>query len=310
MPLRDALNKMADRLEAKISQRPPPPPIPHSSKPAFFPGAAPQQQPQSGAVPVPYWSPLFHPSRRVSDEFKHDTGQNGWGNNEAQNYVTSTENSFYTPSGQLVLRAIANSRAPSSLEKYTSARLNSMQKLARQQGCLTVRLTAPSAAGVWPAMWLLPSEPFEWPYEGEIDIFEAWNSDPTNHACLHWGHFNGQDSDKHRVVETPIPGLQNPRGMQFDLVWQQPADGKGGKLVWYIDGKPVMKATIPSGTRRISDWRVVMNVAMGGNVCQGVIPADGYYDLIIHSLQMTDGPPQGWKKFEDHWRSTKEGHTM
>lgn len=323
MPLRDALGKLSDRLEAKIAgnqQRPPP--IPYASKPNSYNVNHPQPQqysrpPQHSPIPPNpfnssscYWSPDFIPSVPITTHFRHETGQTGWGNNEAQNYTDLPENSFTTPHGQLVLRAIANSRAPDQARKYTSARLTSHQRLARQSGCLTVRLTSPCARGVWPAFWLLPAEPFRWPEDGEVDIFEAWNADPTNHTCLHWGFFTPQDAGKHRVVETPIPDLARPDGKEFAFAWQQGAEGRGGRMVWYIDGRAVMKATIPDGTRRIDDWRIVVNVAMGGNVCQGVLPADGYYDLVIHSIKMLDQPPHGWHGFEGDWRSAREGHGM
>lgn len=97
----------------------------------------------------------------------------------------------------------------------------------------------------------------------------------------------------------------NPLTMAF--AWDQPEDGQGGKAVWYIDGNAVMKADIPPGTRRISDWRIILNVAMGGNVCGGKLPRDGQYDFVVHELKMTDEPMGGWGRFGEEWQKTKEG---
>ena len=130
-----------------------------------------------------------------------------------------------------------------------------------------------------------------------------------NHSCLHWGHFNGEDWNKHRVIETPIPDMAHVPHV-FELAWEQPDDGNGGKLVWYIDGRAVMKASIPAGTRRISDWKVILNVAMGGNVCGGRLPEDGSYDFVVHSLKMDDSPPGGWGRFAGDWEVAREGKTM
>jgi beta-glucanase (GH16 family) len=162
------------------------------------------------------------------------------------------------------------------------------------------------SGGIWPAFWLLPREPFTWPTDGEIDIMESWNDLRTNHSCLHWGQYNGPDHDKHRVVETPVPRLNHPNGMQYGLAW----DKRRGSLLWFIDDRPVMKAAIPAGTRSITDFQIRLNIAMGGNVNGGQRPADGTYDMIVHEIKMLDSPPVGWEQFERALKQTPEGHTM
>lgn len=309
MPLGDHYQRLLHKANAAYDRYShSPPPIPHASKPQPNSSQSPAQK--SPAQPSAYWSPTFDPSVPIWQYFEQETGQHGWGNNEAQNYTNSPTNAFFTPNGQLVLRAIAQHNAPSREQQFTSARLVSDQKLQRDSGCLIARLTAPSARGIWPAFWLLPAEPCNWPTDGEVDIFEAWNGEKTNHSCLHWGHYNGEDSNKHRVAETPIPHLKDPKGREYAFAWRQNPDGGDGKLVWYIDGKAVMKANIPPGTRRMSDFRIMLNIAMGGDVCQGVLPADGTYELMIHDLKMLDIPVGGWDKFENEWQKTKEGHAM
>ena len=130
----------------QYQQQPIPPSIPFSSKPNY----------QSSPA---YWT--SDSSSAVSSSFQHKTGQTGWGNNELQNYTDNPQNSFYSPSPFtnqpiLILQAIANSQASSQETKYTSARLVSHQTLSRQRGYLHIRVTAPIAAGIWPAIWLLP----------------------------------------------------------------------------------------------------------------------------------------------------------
>lgn len=69
-----------------------------------------------------------------------------------------------------------------------------------------------------------------------------------------------------------------------------------------------MKAEIPRGTRPMRDMTVLLNVAMGGNVCGGQKPADGYYDMCIFALYAVDEPEfGGWNGFEQAWRSVPEG---
>ena len=111
------------------------------------------------------------------------------------------------------------------------------------------------------------------------------------------------------MVETPIPDM-GQRTHVFELAWDQPEDGVGGKLVWYIDGRAVMKASIPAGTRRISDWKVILNVAMGGNVCGGRLPEIGLYDFVVHELKMSAEPTGSWRRFAEDWERTREGKTL
>ncbi|KUJ19148.1 concanavalin A-like lectin/glucanase [Mollisia scopiformis] len=281
--------------------RPPPPPINYASKPTNF---APPIPPRQAA---PYWKADFNPSTPISSIFVQETGAHGWGNNESQNYTTSPTNSFFTPSHQLVLRAISSPSSPEN--KYTSARLYTHQTLSRPRGCLTAVLFAPCADGIWPAFWLLPQEPFKWPDDGEVDIFESWNGDRVNRSCLHWGHFNGEDWDKHRVVETRIEDM-GERPHVFAFAWEQGEEGRGGRCVWYVDGRAVMKATIPQGTRRMSEWRVILNVAMGGNVCGGRLPREGSYDFVVHELKIEEQPVGGWGQFGVDWEKAMEGKTM
>jgi hypothetical protein len=135
---------------------------------------------------------------------------------------------------------------------------------------------------------------------------ESWNNLRTNHSCLHWGHYNGEDHDKHRVLETTVPHLDHPNGKQYGLAW----DKARGKLLWFIDNRPVMKADIPAGIRRINDFQIKLNIAMGGNVNQGQRPAEGVYDMLVHDIRMVDSPPGGWEQFDQCLHQTPEGHTM
>ncbi len=198
-----------------------------------------------------------------------------------------------------MLRAVANNGAGDD-QKYTSARLVSKQTLAHDRGVLSAVLLAPGADGIWPAFWLLPQEPFAWPTDGEIDIAETWNGDGENHSCLHWGQHD--QPDKHRVLGTRVPDLHR-RPVQYDFVWDQPGGQAGqGRMIWYIDGRPVMKCAVPAGTRPLRDMTVLLNVAMGGDVCKGKVPRDGAYDMVVYALSMAHEMEHGgWGRFEYDW---------
>ncbi|KAK9776356.1 hypothetical protein SCAR479_06968 [Seiridium cardinale] len=290
------------------------PPIPMHSHPSYS-GAPPAQQQQSPQV---YWR--MNTGAPVSQDFEQKQGHGepyGWGNNELENYTSHPENSFYTPDGKLILRAIARPGHPDPESRFTSARLVTRQTLGRPRGCLTAWLTLPSAEGIWPAFWMLPREPFTWPHEGEVDIAESWNGEVDNHSCLHWGFFTPEDAQKHLVRTTPVPDKAH-RAVRFDFAWNCEGvptrpDGKsagGGRLMWYIDGRPVMKNLMPAGTRPIQDWCVLLNIAMGGNVCQGRQPKDGQYDMVVHGLQMSDELEGGSARFDGEWHGCPDGAVM
>ncbi|KAF2271766.1 concanavalin A-like lectin/glucanase [Westerdykella ornata] len=289
--------------QAPQQQQPFTPPIPSHSKPQLSQPPAPAHPQSSPGLKV-YWQATFDASSPVTLNFRHELGDHGWGNNEKQNYVDSPANAFHHD-GRLIVRGLVQNGS------YTSARLTSHQTLSRPRGYLTATILPPCAEGIWPAYWLLPKDPFEWPNDGEIDIFESWNGDCQNHSCLHWGHYNGEDWNKHRVLETQLPDMSH-RPHTFGFAWmeEEGIPGWRGRMIWYIDGRPVMKANIPQGTRRMEDYRIIINIAMGGNVCDGNLPKDGYYDLIVSDLKMCEEPLGGWGQFERAWSQTAEGKTM
>ncbi|CAG8032090.1 unnamed protein product [Penicillium salamii] len=290
--IKSEIQGSSDSPQAPAHQPPPNPP------PNHFPNLAPQGQ-------NIYWRPNHAPHAAVTAEWdaKLGNGPDGWGNQELQHYTDQPQNVFFPQENILVLRAIAQSQAPTPEQRYTSARLVSRQPLSRDRGCLVAVIQSPCAQGIWPAFWLLPQEPFAWPTDGEIDIAETWNGDCENHSCLHWGQHH--EPEKHRVLGTRIQDMAY-RPVRYDLVWDQPGGQAGqGRLMWFIDGRPIMKAAIPEGTRPMRDMTVLLNVAMGGNVCGGQTPADGAYDMVVHAMYAVDEPEYGgWGGFEHAWHNS------
>ncbi|KAL1610613.1 hypothetical protein SLS60_002283 [Paraconiothyrium brasiliense] len=291
------------------------PPIPQHSKPhSPAPPAIPQNRPISNPPPPQnapsayiekvYWKPSFDASTPVSHNFRHELGDHGWGNNEKQNYTDNPANSFHHDN-RLIVRGLVQNRS------YTSARLTSHQTLSRPRGYLTATILPPSAEGVWPAYWMLPKDPFQWPNDGEVDICESWQGEGSNHTCLHWGHYNAEDHNKHQVVVTPLHDIASrPHTYGFAWIEEEGIPNWRGRMVWYIDGKPVQKANIPQGIRRMEEFRILLNIAMGGTVCQGKLPRDGYYDMVVSELKMCEEPVGGWEQFERDFGGAPEGHPV
>jgi beta-glucanase (GH16 family) len=93
-----------------------------------------------------------------------------------------------------------------------------------QYGYLQVVARLPYGTGLWPALWLAPTN-FQWP--PEIDIVEHWNTDKKFFQHLH--STNG-------TVQAASEGTPNlSRGWTtFGLYWS------ANRLTWYVNGKKVM----------------------------------------------------------------------
>jgi beta-glucanase (GH16 family) len=134
------------------------------------------------------WSDEFeYTGAPDSASWSYDLGDNGWGNNELQNYTNSPENSV-VKDGKLIIKALKFDGS------WTSARLTTKNKVDFLYGRMEIRAKLPTGKGTWPAIWLLSSdhEYGGWPGCGEIDIMEHVGYDPGNvHATVHTGAYNG-----------------------------------------------------------------------------------------------------------------------
>jgi len=142
-----------------------------------------------------------------SDEFDANLDTTLWNidiwparvvNDEDQTYTDRTKN-LRVEEGHLVIEAHKESLGNAD---YTSARIHSRGKGDILYGRVEVRAKLPRGKGTWPAIWMLPSDPFRyatrcvagdtwqgnpdcdaWPNSGEIDIME--------HVGYQMGHVHG-----------------------------------------------------------------------------------------------------------------------
>lgn len=228
------------------------------------------------------------------DESKWGWEENCWGggNNELQCYTDRFKNSFIQD-GKLVIRAhketfrgLADVEESGTQEKrtlpYTSARLRTLNKGDWKYGRIEVRAKLPAGQGIWPAIWMLPTD---WTYggwaaSGEIDILEMVSQpvDKPNkevHGTIHYGKewpnnvFSGEsfiftDSDPSTTFHT------------YALEW---ADGE---MRWYVDDKHYATQRSSGWYSQIKDdngkwfnvegnapfdqrFHLLLNVAVGGN---------------------------------------------
>lgn len=122
-------------------------------------------------------------------------------NNEDQAY-TARRSNVRVEDGRLVLEA---HRERHGNAHYTSGRIHSSGKGDLHYGRVDIRARLPGGQGTWPALWMLPSDPFRyattcssqsdwqglkgcdaWPNSGEIDIMEHVGYDMYRlHGTVH-----------------------------------------------------------------------------------------------------------------------------
>ncbi len=189
----------------------------------------------------------------------NETGANGWGNNELQNYTNSRSNSALDGQGNLVLTARRESNG-----SYTSARMTTRDKYELRYGRIEARIQIPRGQGIWPAFWMLGAgfPEVKWPDSGEIDIMENVGFEPHRvHGTVHGPGYSGGSG---------ITGMyQHPQGWSFaDDFHTFAIDWKPGVITWYVDGKQyhqVTRASVGSKTWVFDQpYFLILNLAVGG----------------------------------------------
>ncbi|WKL48212.1 family 16 glycosylhydrolase [Flavobacterium pectinovorum] len=199
-------------------------------------------------------------------KWNYDLGRgpnnDGWGNNEKQNYTTSASNVIVEGGS---LKITAKKEASGGVD-YSSTRLKSDGKFKFTYGKIEIRAKLPIGKGTWPAIWMLGSNFLTnpWPACGEIDIMEhVGNNQNVILSTLHYpGHFGGGGNTGSKT----IPNVSTEFHV-YKAIWS-PAS-----VTTYVDDVQIHKvandATLPFN----SDFFLILNVAMGGNLGGTIDPA-------------------------------------
>ncbi|NNE55042.1 MAG: family 16 glycosylhydrolase [Flavobacteriales bacterium] len=204
------------------------------------------------------WSDEFDGDEIDPAHWTYDLGDNGWGNQELQNYTSSDDNS-YTQDGKLVI--VARDEGGS----YTSARLKSIGLQEFQYGRIDVRALLPVDVGMWPAIWMLGANYPEvgWPACGEIDIMELVGSNPRRiHGTVHWGANNSMHQYDGQGVSLPFPDTFADEFHVFSIEWEE------NSIRWLLDDEEYFSIDgNVTGTQDYpfnDEFFFIMNVAVGG----------------------------------------------
>jgi beta-glucanase (GH16 family) len=188
-------------------------------------------------------------------------GLNGWGNNELQYYTDRPENITIDDG---ILNITARNEQFEGMN-YTSGRIRTMGKRDWTYGRVEVRAKLPRGQGIWPAIWMLPTDEIfgGWPKSGEIDIMEMVGHEPEKvHGTVHYG----PDWPENQFTGTSYSlddGTFADDFHIFSIEW------KMDSIKWFVDGNEFFSVTpsrlqphqYPFNAR----FHLVMNLAVGGN---------------------------------------------
>ncbi len=239
------------------------------------------------------WNDEFGGSEIDAQRWAFETNCWGGGNDEQQCYTDRADNAFIRD-GKLVIRAqeekFTGPAEPLEWEgsnpdvtatlPYTSARLVTKDKGDWTYGRIEVRAKIPGGQGVWPAIWMMPSdsEYGPWASSGEIDIMEAVNLGTTDEQAvfgtLHYGEaFPSNSSSGAKYVfkgADPTDSFHT-----YAIEWA------AGEIRWYVDGTHYSTQTqegwfsrntgadgelrnLVDGQPFDQDFHLLLNVAVGG----------------------------------------------
>jgi len=189
----------------------------------------------------------------------YQLGNNGWGNNELEDYTNSFANSHIiadpkaTDGLALQIQAIANGNS------YTSARMITQGKFNFQYGFVEARLRMTYSQGIWPAFWMLGSniDSVGWPQCGEADVMENIGSVPTTN----WGSLHATNFNASQTFVLPSNQVYNSAYHLFQSSWSP------NNFTFYVDDTPYHTQTVNQDAAWPFNEQMffILNVAVGGN---------------------------------------------
>lgn len=195
------------------------------------------------------------------------TGQNGWGNNEAQTYTTNASN-CKVENGKLIITAKKETVGTSD---YTSARLISRDSYNFKYGKVEFSAKLPVGGGTWPALWMLGSNysnpATAWPACGEIDIMEHKGNFPnTIHGTLHYPSSPGANTSANNTA-TKVISNASTEFHKYSMIWTATS------IRIFVDDQLYHTVANNSSLPFNANFFLIMNVAMGGNFGGAIDPA-------------------------------------
>ncbi|MAM88802.1 MAG: hypothetical protein CME36_15970 [unclassified Hahellaceae] len=214
------------------------------------------------------WNDEFNGSQIDRSKWELAVDGKGGGNNELQYYTNRPANAF-VKDGKLVIQALRERYSGADgTRDFTSARLSTPNKGDWTYGRVEVRARMPAGQGMWPAIWMLPTDWVYggWAASGEIDIMEAVNLGAAGgnevHGTIHYGGKWPNNTHKGKSV-TPASSVSENFHV-YAIEWEE------GEIRWYVNDRLYATQTewyseaasypAPFNQR----FHLILNVAVGG----------------------------------------------
>ncbi|WP_428328297.1 glycoside hydrolase family 16 protein [Mucilaginibacter sp.] len=231
--------------------------------------------PVTPVAPVTYtllWSDEFNGTAVDTTIWNMEKGSLGV-NNEKEYYQAANAT---VESGNLVITAKKESVGGMP---YTSARMNTLNKMSAKLGRVEARIKLPLGAGLWPAFWMMGTNinSVSWPTCGEIDIMEHVNADNIIYGTMHW-NVNGH-VQYGLTTTTPTPDDYHIYAIDWD----------DSSIRWYIDDTLYVTANIANNINNTGAFHlpffILLNMAVAGDfpgqtVDESKLPAKMYVDYV------------------------------
>lgn len=225
-------------------------------------GGDPEQPPVTQDT-VMVWNDEFNYTGHPDEsKWGYDTTNNGgWGNHELEFYTLARLKNAEVKNGYLYIKAIKESYKGFN---YTSARLVTKYKGDWLYGKIEVCAKLPDGRGMWPAIWMLPTDWIYggWPNSGEIDIMENVGYNPyVIVGSIHtktYNHTLGTQKSSTINVPTCYSGFH-----VYGMEWDQ------NQVRLYVDKK--LYFTFNNGDTGFAEWpfdkrfHLLLNIAVGGD---------------------------------------------
>jgi beta-glucanase (GH16 family) len=202
------------------------------------------------------WSDEFdHNGLPDTTKWGYDVGCTGWGNQELESYTKGKAENARVENGTLIITA---RKEKADQCNYSSARLVTKNKGDWIYGRFEISAKLPKGRGLWPAIWMLPTDNAYgiWPKSGEIDIMEnvGFNPNRVNFTI----HAEGSDKGTDTLLDDPYT-----KSVVYALEWYT------DRMDFFADDKKMF--TYKNDNSGIKMWpfnkrfHLLLNIAVGGS---------------------------------------------
>ena len=180
---------------------------------------------------VPIWSDEFDCNGLPDpNQWSYDVWGPGYVNEERQAYTYARSENARVEDGYLIITAIKEAYQGA---QYTSARLKTLGLGDWTYGKIEVRAQLPTGRGLWPAIWMLPSDSVYggWPASGEIDIMENVGFKPNR---IHWN----VHTEKYNHTKGTQKGASRRFSKPYNQFYTYGLDWNPDRLIFLVDNVP------------------------------------------------------------------------